>query len=114
MNYQTCLKLCISNTRKAGAEDDIAIYEGYPKPSDAEWAECLQEVVDCGDDLQNPCHCMGKYELRLSQLGIKTVLDSFIDKLKAIAIKVGVPSEHVADVITLWLSTKGNKRQRRR
>lgn len=64
-------------------------------------------MIDVGDDLQNPHDCMGKYELRLDRLGLKTVLRKFVDELKAIAIEVGVPSEHVADVVTFWLMTRG-------
>jgi hypothetical protein len=107
MDYQSCLKSCISNARVAGAEGDISIYEGYPAPSEAEWAECLQEVIDNGEDPQNPYHCMGGYELRLARRGIKTVLGALVDELKAMATEAGVPQEHVADVITLWASTKG-------
>jgi len=106
MDYQSCLKACISNARVEGAEGDISIYEGYPAPSEAEWAECLQEVIDGGEDLQNPYHCMGRYELRLARRGIKTVLGAMVDELKAIATTAGVPSEHVADVIALWAATK--------
>jgi hypothetical protein len=105
MDYQTCLKSCISNARAAGAESDIETYESYPPPSEAAWAQCLQEVIDGGEDIQNPYHCMGAYEVRLHRQGFNTVFGCMVDELKAIAIKVGVPSEHVADVVMLWAHT---------
>ncbi|MBI3042737.1 MAG: hypothetical protein HYY78_07915 [Betaproteobacteria bacterium] len=37
---------------------------------------------------------------------MKTVLGGMADDLKAIAIRVGVPSEHIADVVMLWAHTK--------
>jgi hypothetical protein len=58
-------------------------------------------VVDGDEDPRNPYDCMGTYELRLHRRGIKTVIGSMVDDLKTIATKVGVPSEHVADVVML-------------
>ena len=64
-------------------------------------------MVDGEEDHQNPYHCMGRYELRLVRQGIKTVLGSIIDEIKAVAVEIGLPPEHLADAITMWEITKG-------
>ena len=102
MDYQTCLNACISNALAEGAEADAATYRSFPTPSDEEWAECLQEVADCPfEKLENPYHCMGRYEVRLDRRGIKTVLGMVADEFKASAIRVGLPFEHLPDAIML-------------
>ena len=102
MEYQKCLEACVSIALADGKNAYVAIYRSFPTPSEKEWAECLREVADYPlDDLENPYHCMGRYEMRLHKREIRTPLSIAVDEFKAIAIEVGLPLEHLPDAIML-------------
>jgi hypothetical protein len=98
-SYQICLQECIAIAIAEGLEADAEIYANYPTPSEKEWDECVHEVMDLQEDLENPYNCMGQYELRLSKRGIRTVLGIVSDEYKPIASKVGMPLELLPDAI---------------
>jgi hypothetical protein len=100
-SYQSCLQECIAIAMAEGLETDAKIYANYPTPSEEEWSECVQELIDLGEDLENPYDCMARYELRLGKRGIKTVLGMVSDEYEAIASKVGMPLEFLPDAIML-------------
>jgi hypothetical protein len=64
---------CIAIAKVEGLEEDAQIYATYPAPSEKEWNECVQAVLDLQEDPGDPFNCMGQYELRLGKRGIKTV-----------------------------------------
>jgi hypothetical protein len=98
-SYQICLQECIAIAMAEGLEADAEIYANYPTPSEKEWDEWVQEVMDLRENLENPYNCMGRYELRLSKRGIKTVLGMVCDEYKVIASQVGLPLELLPDAI---------------
>jgi hypothetical protein len=100
--YQSCLQECIAIAMAEGLATDAEIYANYPTPSEKEWSECVQELIDLGEDLENPYDCMARYELRLGKRGIKTVLGMVCDEYKASASRVGMPLEFLPDAI-MWL-----------
>lgn len=75
MTFEDCIKSCIEDV-SATERQYVSLLLSYPAPTDAEWEECVQEVRDYpGEDPENPWHCLGRYELRLSRLGLLTMLD---------------------------------------
>jgi hypothetical protein len=99
MNYATCVAECAVEERSRGCARYADLYESYPVPGPAEWAQCLLEVDLAGEDRKNPYHCMGAYELRLSRRGIETVLGCLAEDLRAIASRTGIPSRFFVDAV---------------
>jgi len=106
MKYETCMKLCFASVIAEHFDSDVTIYQRLPIPSDEEWNECLREVAEAGDDIQNPHHCMGRYELRLCQRGAWTFLDVLTGELISTANKTGRRPEFLADVLKLVLQER--------
>jgi hypothetical protein len=111
MPYQSCIEACISIALAEGREIDAATFREFPVPSDEEWAECVQEVAnESSQDLSNPYHCMGQYELRLDRRGVSTPLgratSQMNTELEALALKAGIPNEFVPDAIKLFAMLK--------
>lgn len=107
MTYGECVDVCIAIALDEQREDDAAIYRALPIPSDDEWYECLQDVAnEPSENLENPFHCMGVYEMRLVRRGIPTVLGKSTSKiqkgLEAAAVKVGMPVEFLPDALELF------------
>ena len=101
MDYPICLESCIAIARKDGRECDAALFAAYPSPSEAEWSQCLKEVADLGDSLEDPHHCMGRYELKLHKRGVRTVLGEGLTELRQVAINVGLPLEYLPNAMLL-------------
>jgi len=100
MDYGTCLQQLICDLSRQDtpqAKEDIGTLFTYPIPSANEWADVLRTVAGNNEDTDDPWHCMGEYELRLSKRGMKTVLGTVCDQLRTIAEHVGVPEEGVAE-----------------
>lgn len=75
MDYPTCLNKCIAAALQEGPAGAAEIYMNLPKPSPAEWAACIHEVVEYPtEDARDPHHLMGRWELRLHKSGIPTAL----------------------------------------
>jgi hypothetical protein len=109
-SYQTCLNACIRIAIAKGHPETAAIYRDLPIPSDHEWQECLQEVAEePSEDLANPHHCMGRYELRLYKRGVPTALSMTVKKVDdAIgekALRAGMPPEFLADAKTIFFES---------
>jgi hypothetical protein len=77
MDFQDCITQCIEDaSANLTYSHYVAVLESYPVPTEKEWRECVEEVQGApGEDPENPWHCLGRYELRLSRLGFLTVLD---------------------------------------
>lgn len=107
MTYGECVDACIAIAIAEQKVDHAAMYRTLPIPSDEEWLECLQDVAnEPSEDLGNPFHCMGVYEMRLVRRGIPTVLATtggqIRKDLEAAAIKVGMPVEFLPDALGLF------------
>ncbi len=103
MDYAECLASCIATLRAdndARAETDVAMLSCYPVPTRQEWANVLDATAKY-ENIEDPFACMGQYEIRLHQRGFQTVLDSVVAEYKAIAARVGLPEEFLADAIVL-------------
>ena len=101
MEYPICLESCIAIARQDRRENDAALFAAYPSPSEEEWSQCLKEVTDLGDSLDNPHHCMGRYELKLHKRGVRTVLGELFTELREVAINVGLPLEYLTNAMLL-------------
>lgn len=117
MTYGECVSACIAAATEDQADDVVAIYKALPIPSDAQWAECLQDVAqEPSEDVGNPYHCMGVYELRLAKRGIPTVLGIKARRvskdLDNAAIKAGIPVEFRSDVVRLSIELRGSEHAR--
>lgn len=117
MTYGECVNACIAEAIEDQAEDVAAIYRALPIPSDAEWAECLQDIAqEPSEDVGNPYHCMGVYELRLAKRGIPTVLGirarRVAEDVEGAAIKAGIPVEFRSDAVRLSIERRGSEHAR--
>lgn len=110
-SFQDCIAQCIDVANADGMASDAAIYLTYPTPPNEVWAACLHEVaIEPLEDLSNPFHCLGRYELRLLEQGAPTVLSLVGRQLEQegheIAAKVGFPEKMVLDAIELVTLTR--------
>ena len=112
MDYETCLRACVSVLRQDGTERalaDIHTLSNYPIPSAAEWAEVLRRGSELSIDYDNPFDWMGGYEMELSQRGIPTVLGSFVNELKKCAGDAGIPDEYIPAAIVCFMHRNGTQ-----
>lgn len=106
MTYQQCRQACMATALAEGDAQAAALYRDQPLPSEQEWALYLQEVAEeASEDLGNPHHVMGRYELRLHQRGLPTTLArhavQVTRQIQAVALEAGVPLEFVSDALGL-------------
>ena len=106
MDFAECKRRCIAISQSEGRQDEVELFDSHPLPTAEEWADCTKEVIDAGEDVDNPHHLMGTYELRLAKRGLKTSLGlaagGFKKKLQELASDVGVPKENIEDVVRLY------------
>ena len=112
MDYQSCLKFCIEAALGDGLEMAVEIYINYPTPSSAAWLECVRDVAgEKSENIHNPHHLMGCYELALLKRGIRTVsgmvIGQMIEKIDAKAIDSGIPTELSVEARNLYLLNHG-------
>ena len=108
MDFEECRKRCIQLSRLRGREDEAQVLEGHAAPGDEEWAECVHEAIESGEDIANPFSYMARYELRLAKQGIPTALGlaagRFREEIRAAALNAGVPRDRLDDAEQLyWL-----------
>ena len=112
MEYPTCLLKCIEQLRSAGVEEAVRLMRAYPLPSADEWEECVAQVHLSGEDLTNPFHLMGCYELRLCATGVKTALSLHVEMLKKTAKDAGIPPQYINDAVKLYAVLREPGRRR--
>lgn len=62
-DFAVCLADCIRH----GMSEQAPLYVQYPRPTEKEWAQCLKEVKEIGEDLNNPFECMARWEAMVSE-----------------------------------------------
>jgi hypothetical protein len=107
MEFEQCRQQCIAKSQAEGCLEEVALFVTHPQPTDEEWAQCMREVIEAGEDINNPYHLMGRYELRLAKRGIKTGISLAAEDLKRelreIALAAGIPGEFVESACHLRL-----------
>lgn len=56
--------LCLADCIRRGTSEQAPLYVQYPRPTDKEWAQCLDEVKKRVEDINNPFDCMARWEAR--------------------------------------------------
>jgi hypothetical protein len=74
MTFEQCIRALVTEALAEGYITAAAMFMRYPHPTAQEWADCLHEAVQVGDDQGRAEHCMTSYELRLESRGFPTVL----------------------------------------
>lgn len=108
MSFLECREHCINDSLLDN--EFCQIYRALPIPSSKVWLECIQEVaIEPTEDINNPFHIMGRYELRLHKMGIPTVLaielKRMMCELTQVALKLGIDEHRTEDVIKLGVET---------
>jgi hypothetical protein len=107
-DYQSCLNYCVEVALEEGPKGAVKIYRSYPVPSSEEWSECLREEAnEPSEDIENPLHLMGSYELRLLKRGLPTALGmvfgQMVAEIDAKALEAGLPAEFAVEARRLYL-----------
>jgi hypothetical protein len=91
MNYKSCLRRCIKLARGSRQDKYVAIYQGYPEPSEFAWAECLKEIPRSCPEITYALHAMGRYEIRLYARGFETVSLNKAKSHMVTVLSLGIP-----------------------